>query len=86
MAAIADKPVEVANYVKHCEQRRKYPVLLRVEFQVHTVSIYTVRLIDRCLTASLFSSDGVQGGRPLDTARFQAGESSKKSEPKNHSL
>lgn len=34
MAAIADKPVEVANFVKHCEQRRKYPVLLRVEFQV----------------------------------------------------
>ncbi|XP_059351237.1 receptor-type tyrosine-protein phosphatase mu-like isoform X2 [Daphnia carinata] len=33
MAAIADKPVEVANFVKHCEQRRKYPVLLRVEFQ-----------------------------------------------------
>lgn len=34
MAAIADKPVDVANFVKHCEQRRKYPVLLRVEFQV----------------------------------------------------
>ncbi|XP_046442624.1 receptor-type tyrosine-protein phosphatase mu-like isoform X2 [Daphnia pulex] len=33
MAAIADKPVDVANFVKHCEQRRKYPVLLRVEFQ-----------------------------------------------------
>ena len=34
MAAIADKPVEVTHFVKHCDQRRKYPVLLRVEFQV----------------------------------------------------
>lgn len=34
MAAIADKPVDVTNFVKHCDQRRKYPVLLRVEFQV----------------------------------------------------
>ena len=34
MAAIANKPVEVANFSKHCDQRRKYPVLLRVEFQV----------------------------------------------------
>ena len=34
MAVIAEKPVEVAHFLKHCEQRRKYPVLLRVEFQV----------------------------------------------------
>ena len=35
MAAIADKPSDVANFGKHCDQRRKYPVLLRVEFQVN---------------------------------------------------
>lgn len=40
MAAIADKPVDVANFVKHCEQRRKYPVLLRVEFQVKHIFIF----------------------------------------------
>ena len=34
MAAIAEKPVDAANFIKHCDQRRKYPVLLRVEFQV----------------------------------------------------
>jgi len=33
MAVIADRPVEADNFIKHCEQRRKYPVLLRVEFQ-----------------------------------------------------
>ena len=35
MAVIADRPVEADNFIKHCEQRRKYPVLLRVEFQVN---------------------------------------------------
>ena len=39
MAAIADKPVEMANLTKHCDQRRKYPVLLRVEFQVFLLSL-----------------------------------------------
>lgn len=34
MSAIPAKPVEVKNYVKHCEQRRKFPVLYKVEFQV----------------------------------------------------
>ncbi|CAB3364623.1 Hypothetical predicted protein [Cloeon dipterum] len=33
MSAIPCKPVEVKNYVKHCEQRRKFPVLYKVEFQ-----------------------------------------------------
>ena len=36
MAVIADRPVEAENFIKHCEQRRKYPVLLRVEFQVNS--------------------------------------------------
>jgi len=34
MSAIPAKPVEVKNYIKHCEQRRKFPVLYKVEFQV----------------------------------------------------
>ena len=33
-AAVVEKPVETAHFLKHCEQRKKYPVLLRVEFQV----------------------------------------------------
>lgn len=32
-AAVVEKPVETAHFLKHCEQRKKYPVLLRVEFQ-----------------------------------------------------
>jgi hypothetical protein len=34
MSAIPAKPIEVKNYVKHCDQRRKFPVLYKVEFQV----------------------------------------------------
>jgi len=36
MSAIPAKPIEVKNYVKHCDQRRKFPVLYKVEFQVST--------------------------------------------------
>lgn len=48
MAAIADKPVEVTNFVKHCDQRRKYPVLLRVEFQVRSSFIPKNKSEVRC--------------------------------------
>ncbi|XP_071454736.1 receptor-type tyrosine-protein phosphatase kappa [Hetaerina americana] len=33
MSTIPDKSVETRNFVKHCDQRRKFPVLYRVEFQ-----------------------------------------------------
>lgn len=33
MSTIPDKPVETRNFVKHCDQRRKFPVLYKVEFQ-----------------------------------------------------
>ncbi|XP_059482652.1 receptor-type tyrosine-protein phosphatase kappa [Neocloeon triangulifer] len=33
MSTVQCKPVEVKNYVKLCEQRRKFPVLYKVEFQ-----------------------------------------------------
>ncbi|XP_026473499.1 receptor-type tyrosine-protein phosphatase kappa isoform X1 [Ctenocephalides felis] len=32
-ATIPDKPIDLKNYVKLCEQRRKFPVLYKVEFQ-----------------------------------------------------
>lgn len=51
MAAIADKPVDVANFVKHCDQRRKYPVLLRVEFQVTSFYSKQHRRVRRCITS-----------------------------------
>ena len=47
MAAIAEKPVELGNFIKHCDQRRKYPVLLRVEFQVSNLS-YCINVISIC--------------------------------------
>lgn len=31
---IPDKPVELKNFIKFCDQRRKYPVLFKLEFQV----------------------------------------------------
>ncbi|XP_043192596.1 receptor-type tyrosine-protein phosphatase kappa-like isoform X2 [Amphibalanus amphitrite] len=31
--AIPKKPVEKANFIKYCEQHRKYPILFKVEFQ-----------------------------------------------------
>ncbi|XP_054277907.1 receptor-type tyrosine-protein phosphatase kappa-like [Macrosteles quadrilineatus] len=33
MSTIPSKPVEIKNFVKHCDQRRKFPVLYKVEFQ-----------------------------------------------------
>lgn len=38
MSTIPNKPVELKNFVKHCEQRRKFPVLYKVEFQVRKFS------------------------------------------------
>lgn len=40
MSTIPNKPVELKNFVKHCEQRRKFPVLYKVEFQVRKFSCY----------------------------------------------
>lgn len=34
MSTISDKPVAVKNFTKHCEQRRKFPILYKIEFQV----------------------------------------------------
>lgn len=31
---ICQKPIELKNYVKFCEQRRKFPVLYKLEFQI----------------------------------------------------
>lgn len=31
---IPDKPIELRHFVKLCEQRRKFPVLYKLEFQV----------------------------------------------------
>lgn len=31
---IPDRPVELKNFPKLCEQRRKFPVLYKLEFQV----------------------------------------------------
>lgn len=31
---IPDKPIELHHFVKLCEQRRKFPVLYKLEFQV----------------------------------------------------
>lgn len=33
MSTISDKPVPVKNFIKHCEQRRKFPILYKIEFQ-----------------------------------------------------
>ncbi|XP_072156410.1 receptor-type tyrosine-protein phosphatase kappa isoform X2 [Bemisia tabaci] len=33
MSTLPNKPVEKRNMVKHCEQRRKFPVLYKLEFQ-----------------------------------------------------
>lgn len=33
-ATIPDKPVPLKNYTKLCDQRRKFPVLFKLEFQV----------------------------------------------------
>ncbi|BES90224.1 phosphatase [Nesidiocoris tenuis] len=33
LSTISDRPVDLKNYVKHCEQRRKFPVLYKLEFQ-----------------------------------------------------
>lgn len=35
MSTIGNKPVPIKGYVKHCDQRRKFPVLYKVEFQVN---------------------------------------------------
>lgn len=37
IAALANKPVPVENFLKHVEQRRRYPALLKVEFQVREI-------------------------------------------------
>lgn len=45
---IPDKPIELRHFIKLCEQRRKYPVLYKLEFQVTISYIYrrspTIRL------------------------------------------
>ncbi|KAF4528678.1 hypothetical protein B566_EDAN016571 [Ephemera danica] len=33
MSTLPTKPVEIKNFVKQCDQRRKFPVLFKVEFQ-----------------------------------------------------
>ncbi|XP_066906293.1 receptor-type tyrosine-protein phosphatase kappa [Halyomorpha halys] len=33
LSTIPDHPIELKNFVKHCEQRRKFPVLYKLEFQ-----------------------------------------------------
>lgn len=35
MSTIPNKPVPLKSFVKHCDQRRKFPVLYKVEFQVN---------------------------------------------------
>lgn len=37
ISALTTKPVEVDNFQKYMEQRRKYPILLKVEFVVSTL-------------------------------------------------
>lgn len=34
VATITDSPIELKNYIKVCEERRKFPVLYKLEFQV----------------------------------------------------
>ncbi|KAF0308950.1 hypothetical protein FJT64_019877 [Amphibalanus amphitrite] len=41
--AIPKKPVEKANFIKYCEQHRKYPILFKVEFQVHRTELVFAR-------------------------------------------
>lgn len=38
-ATIPDKPVPLKNYIKLCDQRRKFPVLFKLEFQVKILII-----------------------------------------------
>jgi hypothetical protein len=49
MSAIPAKPVEVKNYIKHCEQRRKFPVLYKVEFQVSALTLLSICTVERIL-------------------------------------
>lgn len=37
MSTISDKSVPVKNFTKHCEQRRKFPILYKIEFQVSSL-------------------------------------------------
>ncbi|XP_063932951.1 receptor-type tyrosine-protein phosphatase kappa isoform X1 [Zophobas morio] len=34
VATITDSPIELKNYIKVCEERRKFPVLYKLEFQI----------------------------------------------------
>lgn len=33
-ATITEKPIELKDYIKFCDQRRKFPVLYKLEFQI----------------------------------------------------
>lgn len=51
-ATIPDSPTELKFFVKLCEQRRKFPVLYKIEF---TVSLPCNQLIDESLTSNFIA-------------------------------
>lgn len=52
MSTIPNKPVPLKSFVKHCDQRRKFPVLYKVEFQVNfsTLQYFMLAILQRILT------------------------------------
>lgn len=51
MSTIPNKPVPLKSFVKHCDQRRKFPVLYKVEFQVNfsTLQYFMLAILQRIL-------------------------------------
>lgn len=43
-ATMPDKPVPLKNFIKVCDQRRKFPVLFKLEFQVIIFTTYRLMI------------------------------------------
>lgn len=46
---ITESPIPLKDYIKFCEQRRKFPVLYKLEFQVSFMKFVCRRLFANCV-------------------------------------
>lgn len=40
----SDRPIDISEFMKLCEQRRKFPVLYKLEFEVRKVSSIYIKI------------------------------------------
>lgn len=40
----SDRPIDISEFMKLCEQRRKFPVLYKLEFEVRKVSLIYIKI------------------------------------------